>query len=72
MAKNLYRFECPLSSEYDTETATNGKKIDYIELLPLDGLNQLPLKSEQTGKTSGIRFFNYKTNNPAIFWVKPE
>ena len=72
MAKNLYRFECPLSSEYDTETSSNGKRIDYIELLPLDGLNQLPWKSDQTGKSSGIRFTNYKTNNPNIFWSRPE
>ena len=72
MAKNLYRFECPVRSEYDTETSSNGKKIDYVELLPLDGLNQLPRKSEQTGKTSGIKFTNYKTNNPSLFWAKPE
>ncbi len=72
MAKNLYRFECPVSSQYDTETATNGKKIDYVELLPLDGFNQVPQKSEQTGKSSGIKFLNYKTNNPHLFWTRPE
>ena len=72
MAKNLYRFECPLNSEYDTETASNGKKTDYVELLTLDGFNQTPQKSVQTGKTSGIRFTTDKTNNPGLFWSKPE
>ncbi|MFZ4522236.1 MAG: transglutaminase domain-containing protein [Bacteroidales bacterium] len=72
MAKNLYRFECAVSSEYDTETKTIGKKIDYVELLPLDGYNQLPQKAEQTGKSSGIKFINYKTNNPSLFWAAPK
>jgi hypothetical protein len=72
MAKNLYRFECAVRSEYDTETALKGKKLEYVELLPLEGYNQLPQKTEQTGKESGIHFTNYKTNNPRLFWTTPE
>jgi hypothetical protein len=72
MAKNLYRFECPVSSEYDTETSTKGKRIEYVELLPLEGFNQVPQKTEQTGKESGIKFVNYKTNNPGLFWTMPK
>ena len=71
MAKNLYRIECPLSSEYDTETWEKGKKVAYIELLPLDAYNQTPKYSEQTNKKSGVTFVNYKTNNPKLFWQKP-
>jgi hypothetical protein len=72
MAKNLYRIECPLLSEYDTETPAKGKKIVYVELLPLDAFNQEPRKSEHTGSKSGLTFINYKTNNPDFFWAMPE
>lgn len=71
MAKNLYRIECPLSSEYDTETWEKGKKATYVELLPLDAYNQTPQYAEQTNKKSGVTFVNYKTNNPKLFWQKP-
>lgn len=30
MAKNLYRFDCPLRSEYNYETREKGKKLEYI------------------------------------------
>jgi hypothetical protein len=70
MAKNLYRFECPLVSEYDTETKKEGKKITYVQLLPLDYNKQTPYKTEKTYK-NGVTFINYKTNNPTIFWQSP-
>jgi len=72
MAKNLYRLECPLSSEYNTETWENGKEVTYIELLPLDGIEQTPQKSEIVNQESGVKFINYRTNNPDLFWVKPK
>jgi hypothetical protein len=72
MAKNLYRMECPLSSEYNSETWEKGKEIAYVELLPLDGLEQLPQKQEGTNQTTGVKFINYKTNNPDLFWIKPK
>lgn len=34
MAKNLYKIECPVSSEYDYETAGDGKVRTYVQLLP--------------------------------------
>lgn len=67
MAKNLYRFECPLVSEFNSETWLERKKVVYVELLPLDGYQQKPDTSTFTNK-SGITFINYKTNNPSIFW----
>lgn len=72
MAKNLYRLQTPLVSEYDTETWKSGKQVSYVELLPLDGLAQLPQQKTQTNATTGVVFTNYKTNNPAIFWAKPD
>jgi len=72
MAKNLYRLQTPLNSEYDTETWKSGKEVTYIELLPLDGIEQTPQKKEQTSNSTGVKFIHYKTNNPTLFWTKPE
>lgn len=71
MAKNLYRLQCPASSEYDYETKISGKKTVYIELLPLDGLNQNPQKSESVDPGLNFTITNYVTNNPALFWKAP-
>lgn len=71
MAKNLYRFECALSSEYDTETRKRGKEVKYIELIPLDGYCQTPKYSSVKNKKSGVRFTTFKSNNPDQFWSKP-
>jgi hypothetical protein len=72
MAKNLYRLQTPLVSEYDLETAKSGKEITYVELLPLDGIQQEPQKDTYTNKNTGVTSTTYKTNNPALFWAKPE
>ena len=72
MAKNLYRLETPLNSEYDTETWKSGKEVTYVELLPLDGIEQTPLKKEETNNSTGVKFIYYKTNNQNLFWTKPE
>lgn len=72
MAKNLYRLETPVISQYDTETWTNGKEVAYVELLPLDGIIQTPQKRESTIQKTGVKFINYKTNNPEMFWTTPK
>ena len=72
MAKNLYRLETPLISEYDTETWKSGKEVTYVELLPLDGIEQTPQKKEERNNSTGVKFTYYKTNNPNLFWTKPE
>jgi hypothetical protein len=72
MAKNLYRLECQAASGYNTETWFEGKEINYIELLPLDGLEQSPQKNEEIIIQTGVKFIFYKTNNPNLFWAKPE
>jgi hypothetical protein len=71
MAKNLYRLETPLVSEYDSETWKSGKEITYVELLPLDGIVQTPQKKEQTNIKTEVKFTYYKTNNPNLFWTQP-
>ena len=68
MAKNLYRLECPLVSEYDTETWNDGKVVEYIKLLSSDDENNHNEGSAQKGKSVTV----YRTNNPNIFWAKPE
>jgi len=70
MAKNLYRLQTPLASEYDGETAVRGKNVTYVELLPLDGIEQTPQLKEVNYEKSGVKFIFYKTNNPNLFWVK--
>ena len=71
MAKNLYRMQCPLVSEYDSETWKNGKKIAFVDFLPLDAYQQKPDKTEATNSNTGTTFTHYKTNNPTIFWQAP-
>jgi len=72
MAKNLYRLETPQVSEYNTETWNKGKETTYIQLLPLDGIEQTPHKREKTFKDKEMKLIFYKTNNPELFWAKPE
>ena len=72
MAKNLYRLETPIMSQYDTETWTSGKEVSYVELLPLDAIVQGPHKRESTNQKTGVKFINYKTNNPDLFWTTPK
>lgn len=71
MAKNLYRFKCPVRSEYNLETKKRGKEIEYVELIPLDGYVQTPKVNEYKNKKTGVTFINYRTNNPNLFWAKP-
>ncbi|RZK58427.1 MAG: transglutaminase domain-containing protein [Pedobacter sp.] len=72
MAKNLYRLETPVMSQYDTETWTSGKEVSYVELLPLDGIVQGPQNRESTNQKTGVKLINYKTNNPELFWTTPK
>jgi len=71
MAKNLYKLECSVSSEYDTETRVAGKKLTYVDLLPLDYFKQKPDRTDYTNKDNQVTFVNYNTNNPALFWAAP-
>ena len=70
MAKNLYRFECPAHSCYDTETGAEGKRVEYVELLPLHHHTQKPDVDERKGG-SGNTVATYRTNDPGRFWAAP-
>lgn len=72
MAKNLYRLQCNAISRYDSENynVRNISVMETIELLPLDGLFQSPQKN--TGLNRKLQWISYKTNNPNLFWAKPE
>lgn len=60
MAKNLYKLETPLVSEYNTETIEKGKVITYVQLL---SIVDIPQKNV---------YPTYFTHNPKFFWSKPE
>jgi Transglutaminase-like superfamily len=66
MAKNLYMLECPVSSEYDTETRETGKTYAYLRLIPLDYFKKSIEKGISTNNV------NKTTNNPDFFWKAPE
>ncbi len=70
MAKNLYRLETPLHSTYNYETKKEGKTVEYVQLLPLDGINQKPTVAISKGKKSKMTYKTYITNNPSQFWEK--
>lgn len=63
MTKNLYRLESPVYSAYNIETKNDNEDVFYIELIPVNGLDQ-----ETTSKNG---YITYKTNNPDLFWAKP-
>ena len=71
MAKNLYRFSCPVNSTYDTETAAPGKSITYIELVPLDYFLQDKAPTETMIRGGKVKMIEYRTNNPDVFFAKP-
>ena len=72
MAKNLYKLNCPVRSEYNLETWENGKEVEYIQLVSLDYFNLLPSgeKGLKTLKNGNIT--TYFTTNPALFWKSPK
>ena len=72
MAKNLYRIEAVASSSYNVETARKNRKVDYIQLIPLGGIEQSPQKHEHVDEKSNSVITHYKTNNPEKFWAVPK
>lgn len=71
MAKNLYRLQTPLMSEYDVETLKKGKEIVYVDLLTSDEFEQVEKKKEILYKDINAKLIFYKLNNPDLFWQKP-
>ena len=74
MAKNLYRFYTPLSSEFDIETRGLEKTVTYVNLVPTGygKFKDVPTRRESYNKNLKTTFINYTTHNPATFWQAPE
>lgn len=68
MAKNLYRLEVPLHSTFNYETKENGKIIESVQLLPLDGINQTPILKIYKDEKNNVTYKTYITNDPTLFW----
>lgn len=71
MAKNLYLLQCPVNSEYNTETEVDGKKVSYITLTAVAYFHQQYNAMEEKNKKSTTTYKMYQTNNSEIFWKKP-
>lgn len=72
MAKNLYRLECPLISEYDTETWNDGKVVKYVKLLSIvDENNDIEGSTQKGKKAIDYKTNVYKTNDSSFFWQQP-
>lgn len=71
MAKNLYMLQCPVRSEYDTETVSAGKTFTYVQLTPLDYFKQSPRKKVSHREKSQVDYIYYTTNDPTAFWQAP-
>lgn len=68
MAKNLYRLEVPLHSTFNYETQENGKIIESVQLLPLDGINQTPILKIYKDEKNNVTYKTFITNDPTLFW----
>ncbi|MEI7595708.1 MAG: transglutaminase domain-containing protein [Bacteroidota bacterium] len=66
MAKNLYRLQCPISSEFNYEQGV----AKYCELIPVDYLEYI--KKDKSKDNRIIISSDYQTLNPNLFWTKPE
>jgi hypothetical protein len=68
MAKNLYKLECPVGSEYNYETREKGKVRNYVQLLP--GMTHP--EAEVVKNEHGVESYKLTyTNNPKSFWAAP-
>ncbi len=71
MAKNLYRIECSLSSEYNYETREEGKQRVFIQLIPTDYLAYKDFAKESDHGMKSKKSVIY-IGKPYKFWAKPE
>lgn len=72
MAKNLFRIICPLQSEFNSQTRTKGKLMQYVELLPVGSKDPVVDGFETNiNPKTGIQVISYHTNNEELFWKTP-
>lgn len=71
MGKHLYRMTCPVNSQYNSETRSGNKTLEYVELLPYGGQEpSFTMIESQVGK--GYQVICYHTSNDEAFWQKPK
>lgn len=68
MAKNLYKLECPASSEYDYETPGDGKTRAYVQLVPGSTTSTPVTVSNKQGQ---VAYVLYRTGDVKAFWAPP-
>jgi hypothetical protein len=69
MAKNLFRFLCPLGSKFGYESRA-GERI-WITLNPT-GYDAAKNMKADTTSDSTAQYIDYYTDNAGYFWMKPE
>ena len=70
MAEHIYRMICPLNSEYNSQTRSQGKLIQYVELLPAGSIDP-SIDGFETGVNKTYQVITYHTNNSSLFWQQP-
>ncbi len=68
MSKNLFRFECPVKSEFNTESGKE-RSYSYIELIPKGYMSD---KKVEVDCLKGYNLTTYYTKNPQKFWAIPK
>ncbi|WP_158797919.1 hypothetical protein [Pedobacter sp. L105] len=70
MAQHIYRMICPLNSECNSQTRSDGKLLQYVELLPSGSIDPLT-DGFETSARKNYQVITYHTNNDLLFWQKP-
>jgi len=71
MAQHIYRMISPLNSRFDSETRSQGKLLEYVELLPSGSADPL-VDGYETSKRKIYSVICYHTNNNRLFWQNPD
>ncbi|NML67566.1 transglutaminase domain-containing protein [Hymenobacter sp. RP-2-7] len=71
MAKNLYKLEIPVASQYDFETRQPGRTYEYLQLLPQAALGSGPATRTHHYPKEDVTFTTHTTSDPAAFWQVP-
>jgi hypothetical protein len=70
MAEHMYRMICPVNSEYNSQTRSDGRLLQYVELLPAGSLDP-SVDGFETCVKKDYRVITYHTNNDQLFWQAP-
>jgi hypothetical protein len=74
MAKNLYWFNCPISSKFNAESRYRNNQETYVSLLPVGYIQSGTQKSATVASQPGVVSVSKDkviVNDPAYFWQEP-